>query len=134
MKEVWSEGNFETADEILVPDFQFVLAFALLPDREQFKGLLKRNRTIFENLTYNVDDPVEDVVADETKGAVFWRMTTSKHMGTWRGVPASNNPVTIKGMTFFKFNEEGKIREARVQNDVMGMMKQINGIQVLYPE
>lgn len=133
MKEVWSEGNLETTDEIVAPDFQFILAFAHLTDREQFKGLLVRNRGIFQDLTYNVDDPVEDVVADDVRGAVFWRMT-SKHIGTWRGVPASNKDVTIKGMTFFKFNPDGKIGEARVQNDVMGLMKQIGGITVIYPE
>ena len=70
-------------------------------------------------------------MAEDLKAANFWRMD-SKHIGTWRNVPASNNVVSISGMTFFRFNEEGKIIEARVQNDVMSLMVQINGIKKLY--
>ncbi|GAB2784628.1 hypothetical protein GCM10027275_31120 [Rhabdobacter roseus] len=131
MREIWSKGDMDTADEILDPDFNFILAFAHLKDREAFKKLVGINRQIFENLTYHVDDDEGDVVADETKGAGFWRMT-SKHVGTWRNVPPSNNEVSIKGITFFKFSPDGKMIEARVQNDVMGLMRQINGIKALY--
>ncbi|WP_201981953.1 ester cyclase [Hymenobacter rubidus] len=128
--EIWSQGNMETADEICDPNFQFILAFAHLDGLEAFKGLVKNNRRIFENLTYKTTR--DDIVTTELKGAAFWNMSTTKHQDTWRNVPASGNPVAIKGMTFFRFNEEGKLTEARVQNDVISMMKQINGITMLY--
>jgi hypothetical protein len=35
-------------------------------------------------------------------------------------------------MSFFRFNEEGKINEVRVQNDVISLMNQIGGIKKLY--
>ncbi|MBU1823171.1 MAG: ester cyclase [Bacteroidetes bacterium] len=130
-RDVWSEGNMEVVDQILSPDFNFILAFAHLKDRESFKKLVQANRRIFENLTYHVDDDEGDVVATEDKGAGCWRMT-SRHVDTWRNVPASNKDVEIKGISFFKFSPDGLMTEARVQNDVMGLMRQIDGIKVLY--
>lgn len=131
LREVWSKADLETVDEILDPDFKFILAFAVIENREGFKKLLAVNHTVFQNLTYHVDDDEGDVVADESRGAGFWRMT-SKHIGTWRNVPASNADVNIKGITFFKFSPEGRLTEARVQNDVLSMMKQIGGVKMLY--
>ena len=112
--EIWTEGKLETADEICTPDFQFILAFAHLDGRDAYKTV------------------PEDIVVSADKGAAFWNMSTTKHQDTWRNVPASGNPVAIKGLTFFRFNDAGQLTEARVQNDVMSMMKQINGIQMLY--
>jgi steroid delta-isomerase-like uncharacterized protein len=129
LEEVWSKGDVEIAESIVDPGFQFVLAFAHLDGRDAFMGLVDRNRTIFENLTYSVEP--DDIVAEEMKAAAFWKME-SKHIGTWRNVPASNKDVWIYGMSFFRFNEAGKIIECRVQNDVMSLMSQIGGIKKLY--
>ncbi|RDB02705.1 ester cyclase [Runella aurantiaca] len=130
LEDVWSKGNVEIAEKIIDPNFQFILAFAHLDGRAAFMGLVERNRSIFENLTYSVESE-DDIVADDTKGAAFWAMK-SKHIGTWRNVPASYKDVAINGMTLFRFNEEGKIYEAKVQNDVMSLMSQIGGIKKLY--
>ena len=59
-------------------------------------------------------------------------MSTKQHRGTWRNVPASGKPVAINGMTFFRFNEEGKMTEARVQNDVLKFMLTIGGVQKMH--
>lgn len=130
-RDIWSEGNMETVDRILAPDINFILPFAHLKDRESFKQMVKVNRQVFENLTYLVDDEEGDVIANEEKGAGCWRMT-SKHVGTWRNIPGSNKDVEIKGISFFKFSPEGLITEVRVQNDVLGLMQQIDGVKVLY--
>ncbi|GAB2558172.1 hypothetical protein GCM10027085_56720 [Spirosoma aerophilum] len=58
---------------------------------------------------------------------------SSKHVDTWRNVPGSNKDVSINGMTFFRFAEAGKLIDARVENDALSLMRQIDGIQVLYP-
>lgn len=129
MELVWSKGDVAVAERIVDPNFQFILAFAHLDGRDAFMGLVDRNRHIFENLTYSVEP--DDIVAEERKAAVFWRMD-SKHIGTWRNVPASNKVVWIYGMSFFRFNEAGKLTECRVQNDVMSLMNQIGGIKKLY--
>ena len=128
---VWSKGDFKVAKEICAPDLQFILAFAHLDGLDAFITLVEKNRAIFENLTYVVPNPNTDIVVSETKAAAFWQMS-AKHIDTWRNVPASNKNVSINGMSFFRFNEEGKINEVRVQNDVMSLMHQIGGIKKLY--
>lgn len=125
--EIWSQGNLNTVDEILEPDFAFILAFTRTDTLDAFRGMVKRNREVFQDLTYVPND----AVADETKASVWWSMT-SKHIGTWRNVPASGNDVSIEGVTFFWFSPSGKIQRAVVQNDVMRMMNQIGGIKMLY--
>jgi steroid delta-isomerase-like uncharacterized protein len=126
---VWSHGDLKLAEEILSPDLQFILAFAHLDGRDAFMALVEKNRTIFENLKYAVAEG--DIIAEDMKAAAFWQMS-AKHIGTWRNVPASDKNVGISGMSFFRFNEEGKINEIRVQNDVMSLMNQIGGIKKLY--
>ena len=126
---IWSLGDLKLAEEIVAPDLQFILAFAQLDGLDDFMALVEKNRTIFENLTYTVAEG--DIIAEEMKAAAFWQMS-AKHIGTWRNVPASDKNVGIIGMSFFRFNEEGKINEIRVQNDVLSLMNQIDGIKKLY--
>ncbi len=129
LEEIWSQGNLQTAEEILDPNFLFILAFARIEGIESFKKLVVTNRGAFQNLTYTAAP--NDIVADESKGASYWTMT-SKHVGTWRNVPGSNKDVSIQGITFYRFSPEGKITEARVQNDVLGLMRQIGGVKMIY--
>jgi steroid delta-isomerase-like uncharacterized protein len=128
MTEIWSKGDMKTVDEIIDPHFAFILAFTRTDTIEAFKKMVDVNRTVFEGLTYVPND----IVADHTKAACWWTMS-SKHVGTWRNVPASNKDVTIDGVTFFWFSPEGKMQRAVVENDVMGLMRQIDGIKMLYP-
>jgi steroid delta-isomerase-like uncharacterized protein len=125
--EVWSQGNLETADEILEPDFSFILAFTRTDTLDAFKNLLTYNRGVFENLTYVPND----IVATETKGAAWWTMS-SKHVDTWRNVPGSNKNVSIEGISFTWFSPAGKLQKMVVHNDVLGLMRQIGGVQMLY--
>ena len=127
MSEIWSKGDMETLDELIDPNFAFILAFTRTDDIEGFRQMVIRNRIAFEGLTYVPND----VVADDEKGACWWTMS-SKHVGAWRNVPGSNKDVSIQGVTFFWFTPEGKFKQAIVQNDVMGLMRQINGIKMLY--
>ena len=127
MTEIWSKGDMDVIDETIDPHFNFILAFAKFDTIDAFKKLVINNRTVFEGLTYVPND----VVADETKGAVWWTMT-SKHVGAWRHVPGSNKDVRIEGVTFFWFSPEGKLTKAVVENDVMGLMQQIGGVKLVY--
>lgn len=127
MSEIWSRGDMEALDELIDPSFAFILAFARTDTIEGFRQMVKRNREVFEGLTYVAND----VVADDTKGACWWTMT-SKHVGTWRNVPGSQKDVSIDGVTFFWFTPEGKFHKAVVENDVLGLMRQIGGVTLPY--
>lgn len=129
LEKVWSQGDRTVAERIIDPDFRFLLAFSHLDGRDTFLALVEKNRDTFENLTYSVAP--DDIVAEELKAVAYWTMTF-RHVKPWRNIPASNKQVSVDGMTFFRFNEAGNITEARVQNDVLSLMEQINGIQKLY--
>ncbi|MBL0174610.1 MAG: ester cyclase [Ignavibacteria bacterium] len=120
LSEVWTKGNVDIAKKILQPDFKFILAFTTVNGLEDFLALVRRNRTTFENLTY----VPTDIVADEGGAVAYWQMSTTKNIGPWRGVPASQKPVAIEGMSYYKF-KDGKIAEIRVQNDVFSMLRQL---------
>ena len=127
MTEIWSKGDMNTIDELIDPNFAFILAFTRTDTVDAFKGMVTRNRATFEGLTYVAND----IVADDTKGACWWTLR-GKHVGTWLNVPGSNKNVSIDGVTFFWFSPEGKMMQAVVENDVMGLMRQINGVKLVY--
>ncbi|MCB0130940.1 MAG: ester cyclase [Caldilineaceae bacterium] len=120
--DVWSKGDMSAIDELLDPNFAFILAFMRTDGLEAFKNLVRANRTAFENLTY-VAAP-GDVVAEDDKAAGYWTMS-AKHVGPWAGIEATGISVSIEGMTFFRFGPDGKIVDARVQNDVRGLRRQL---------
>jgi len=125
--EIWSEGDMDTIDELIDPNFAFILPFTRTDTIDEFKGMVTRNHLVFEGLTYVPND----IVADDTKAACWWTLS-GKHVGIWRNVPASNTDVSIDGVTFFWFSPEGKLVRAIVENDVMDLMRQVNGIKMLY--
>ncbi len=127
MSEIWSQGDAKAIDELIDPDFAFVLAFARTDTIDGFRQMVERNREVFAGLTYVAND----VVADDTKGACWWTMS-SQHVGTWRNVPASHRHVSIEGVTFFWFSPEGRFVKAVVENDVLGLMRQIDGVKVVF--
>jgi steroid delta-isomerase-like uncharacterized protein len=127
MEDIWSRGDPQAINECLTDDFTFELSFTTVRGIPDFTAMVERNRLAFRNLTYRVDD----TVAEETKAAVFWTMT-STHVGTWREVEGTNRDVSIRGMTVF-YIREGRIYEAYVENDVLGLMTQIGGVVMTPP-
>ena len=129
LTDVWSRGDLDAADALLAPDFMFLLSVP--PYRfegpELFKQLVTRNRRAFEGLTYTPDD--ENTVAEGDKVVVPWTMH-ARHVGEWAGYPASHKDVSIKGMTHYRF-VNGKIAVAQVQNDALGLVRQIGGLPLV---
>ena len=122
--DIWSKDEIGVVDELVSSDFAFILSFMATQGADAFKELVRRNRAAFRNLTYTV----EDVVAGEDKAAAYWKMSGT-HVGVWKNIPPTNKQVGIEGMTFFKFSN-GKIIEAKVQNDVLGLMQQLDAISI----
>ncbi|BAZ47622.1 hypothetical protein NIES4103_02240 [Nostoc sp. NIES-4103] len=122
LEDIWSQGDLTAVEEILSPDFAFILSFMTTQGTDAFKNLVVRNREAFRNLTYIV----EDVVAGEDEAAAYWRME-STHVGTWRNIEPTGKQVSIHGLTYYKFSN-GKIVEAKVQNDVLGLMQQLDAV------
>jgi steroid delta-isomerase-like uncharacterized protein len=122
--DVWSKDDLGAVDELISHNFSFVLSFMATHGSDDFKELVRRNRAAFADLTYTV----EDVVAGEDKAAAYWKMN-GIHVGVWNNIAPTNKQVSIGGMTLFKFSK-GKIVEAKVQNDVLGLMQQLDAVSI----
>lgn len=124
LEDIWSQGDMAAVDELLTQNFSFVLSFMEIEGSENFKQLVNANRTAFRNLTYTV----ENIVADREKAAAYWTMSGT-HVSTWNNVEATGKDVSIQGMTFYEFDGD-KIATTRVQNDVMGLMQQLDAVSL----
>jgi steroid delta-isomerase-like uncharacterized protein len=126
MTDVWSKGDTNATKEILSNDFLFLLGVPPYEVRgiPDFEALVQRNRTAFQNLTYEPD--IDMIVAEGNMLVVPWRMH-AKHVGMWAGYTASNKEVSIRGMTHM-IVRDGKLAEARVQNEALSLVRQVGGV------
>jgi steroid delta-isomerase-like uncharacterized protein len=129
LRDIWSEGRMEVADEILAPDF--VMTLGVKPFRvdgpEGLKGLATRNRAAFQGLNYDVDE--QNMVAEEDRVIAPWTMS-AKHVGQWGDSTPSNKDVSIKGMSFFRVADH-KLTECKVQNEALSLLRQVGTLPPL---
>ena len=126
LDDIWSQGKLEVSNEILAPNFVFLLGVPpyKVDGPASFNQLVTRNRNAFQGLTYTADK--EATVAEVDKVVTPWKMT-GKHVGTWAGYTASNKDVAIEGMTHYRI-ANGKIVTAKVQNEALSLIRQCGGI------
>jgi steroid delta-isomerase-like uncharacterized protein len=122
--EVWSQGKFDVADELLSPDF--VGHPGGLGERldgpEEAKEFIGRLRDGFPDITFRVDE----IIADGETVAARWT-STGTHDGTFMGYQPTEERGTFRGMTFFRF-EDGLIAEGWTQVDTLSLMKAVGAI------
>jgi steroid delta-isomerase-like uncharacterized protein len=70
--------------------------------------------------------PVADVIAEGDKVAVRHNFQGT-HREPFQGVPASDRPVDIGGIAIFRM-EDGKVVEAWLNADFLGLLQQIGAI------
>jgi steroid delta-isomerase-like uncharacterized protein len=71
---------------------------------------------------------VDDVIAEGDKVAVRHRLQGT-HQAELQGVPATGKQVEVNGIVIFRI-ENGKIAEAWLNADIMGMMQQLGIVPV----
>jgi steroid delta-isomerase-like uncharacterized protein len=107
--EVWNQGREQTIDELFATDG---IAHGLTDAAEThrgpaaFKPFWAQLRGAFPDIQFTIDD----VVSERNMVAARWtaRMT---HSGDHLGVPATQKPLTVTGMSFVRV-EDGKIHDA----------------------
>jgi len=123
------DASLEFQENWIHEDVQFILSFAHLSGLTQVKNLFLKERSVFENLKYNLVQ--SNIVVEEFSGAAFWNMT-GKQVYSWNGIPATFNEVNVPGASLFSFDDNGKIKEVRIQIDMFSFMTQLNAIKKLY--
>ncbi len=119
--EIMSQGKLELIEEIMTPDFQFIIPTQPAPiaGYDNMKGFVTYLRTAFPDITFTV----EREIAGDNKVASRWRIKGT-HKGEFLGMPATGNIVEDYGIDIFTF-EQGKIKTMHVNENDFGLFQQL---------
>jgi steroid delta-isomerase-like uncharacterized protein len=119
--EIMSQGKLELIEEIMTPDFQFIIPTQPAPiaGYDNMKGFVTYLRTAFPDITFTV----EREIASDNKVATRWRITGT-HKGEFLGMPATGNSIEDYGVDIFTF-EQGKIKIVHVNENDFGLFQQL---------
>src|SRR5215216_3985467 len=120
IEEVWNQTNLEVVDEI------FERYISHQPDGsilERGPEDVKRFQGKFHSAFYDFRINIEDQIAEGDK--VVSRYTIrGTHQGDFRGIAPTGKEIEIKGVTIFRFSEEGKVVETWDSYDQLSLMRQ----------
>jgi predicted ester cyclase len=117
--QAWNEGNLKIIDEVYAPNF--VNRFNG-EDREKLKHGIVAVRTAFSDLHITLDDSI--VEGDKL---VFRWTLRAAHTGEYLGVPATGNPIEVRGIHIGRF-ENGQIVEEWSRGDDLGLLRQMGAM------
>ena len=114
-EDLFSRGNLDVANEILSAEFVDHLT------HEDERGLeeLKHYVGIYRSAFPDIQDTVEDIVAEGDKVVVRWT-SRGTHQGEFMGVAPTGRHVTFTGMRLFRI-AENEIAESWVNIDARGL-------------
>jgi steroid delta-isomerase-like uncharacterized protein len=120
-EEIMSHGRLELIEEIMTPDFQFIIPTQPAPiagydSMRNFVGYL---RNAFPDIKFSV----EREIATDNKVAARWRIKGT-HKGEFLGMAATGNVVEDYGVDIFTF-ENGKIKTVHVNENDFGLFQQL---------
>ena len=72
---------------------------------------------------------IEDMIKENEKVAVRFTMRGT-HQGTFFGVPATNKPIVVQAMNFYRL-ADGQIIEEFGQPDMLGLLTQIGAVPTM---
>jgi len=126
-KEIWSKGNLAVADQIVATNYVNHAPASPVPDsgREGFKKNVTAYRTAFPDLTFTIDD----ALAEGNKVTVRWT-ARGTHKGVLMGIAPTGKQITNTGISVIRITA-GKLAEAWVTWDTLGMMQQLGAIPPL---
>lgn len=103
-EEIWSQGKFETAEEIVDPAYapEWIQIEAAGP--AQVKHEARYFRSIFPDLKYEI----VDAVPQSDRVWIRYR-ATGTHRGNAWGFEPTHKQVTYSGVTILYFNQQSKI-------------------------
>jgi predicted ester cyclase len=116
-EDLFSRGNLDAANEILSAEFVDHLP------REEERGIeeLKHYVRIYRTAFPDIQDTVEEIVAEGDKVVVRWR-SRGTHQGEFMGVAPTGRHVRFTGMRLFR------IAESWVNIDERGLQEQLGAV------
>lgn len=119
--EMFNKGDLAVADQLLAPDYvSHDPAFSdAIRGPDQFKLYVRTYRNAFPDLHLTIDDQIAE------GDRVVTRFTArGTHRGELFGIEPTGNRVTTAGITFDRL-VNGRIAEAWINYDMLGLMRQI---------
>ena len=119
--EIINQGNLDTIDELMAPNFAFHIPTLPDPVRgpEGMKGFVTGLRGGFPDITFTPDY----MIAEGPRVAARYHMTGT-HTGDFLGVPPSNKAITDVGSDIFHISD-GKFIGIWVAEDAVGLLTQM---------
>ena len=122
-EEALNKGNLAVVDEIIAPNYvRHGLAPGAPPGPESTKQVFTMMRTAFSDLSITIEPLVGE--GDMIAAQLTHHGT---HNGEFMGVAPTGKQVTVTAIGIYRF-AGGKLTEAWIQMDELGMMKQIGAL------
>jgi steroid delta-isomerase-like uncharacterized protein len=122
--EAFNRGNLDVVDEIYAP--VYVPHTAGFPDQTPGPEGVKEFVGLYRSAFPDLHTTIEDIVTEGDTVAYRWT-AVGAHQGELLGVPPSSNRMEITGITIKRLSD-GKIVEAWINFDALGMMQQLGKI------
>jgi steroid delta-isomerase-like uncharacterized protein len=121
-EDLFSRGDLAAANEILSAEF----VDHLTHEDERGPEELKHYVSIYRSAFPDIQDTVEDIVAEGDKVVVRWK-SSGTHQGEFMGVAPTGRHVTFTGMRLFRI-ADNKIVESWVNIDERGLREQLGAV------
>ncbi len=126
LEEVWSTGNTDMLDELLAPNYQLRVLQGTSGHEEQVtheKERLKQSVAMYHQAFSDLRITPQTIVAEGDRVVVEWTAHAT-HTGAFRGIPATDKPLSYAGISIYRV-EEGKIAEEVYLGDRLGLWQQL---------
>lgn len=124
----FEELNLTVVDELYVPDYVHHDP-SLPPEFQRGRDAYKQLVTMFHTGFPDIKVTVEDLVAEGDKVVARWTWRGT-NQGEFQGMPPTGKQVTGSGISIHRI-AEGKIAEAWVNFDALGMLQQLGVIPAM---
>lgn len=123
-EEIMSQGKLDVIEEILDPEFAFIIPTQPEPisGYAAFRGFVSYLRNAFPDIKFTVMRQT----AEGNKVASRWNIEGT-HLGEFLGAPATGNHVKDYGIDIFTI-KNGKIISVHVNENDFGLMQQLGAI------
>jgi steroid delta-isomerase-like uncharacterized protein len=120
-EDVFNTGRTEQIGAYATPDL--IVHYSDTSDTihglDAYLQALDASRHVFGEMYF----VIEDQFAEGDRVATRWTMR-AVHQGEYMGVPATGRPVTLAGISIYRFTD-GKVAEGWVNSDDLGLLRQI---------
>jgi len=139
--QVFRDGNYDLADEILTDDFRFQYPFpGFAPGPEGIKQFSREFRQAFPGFEVEVNDLFgTETQSGDAEVTIRWTLR-GQHTGPFLGIQPTGNYVTVSAIGIYTGgtkpptdNEtaEGTLKAGWLEMDTLGLLQQLGAVKPL---